>query len=97
MEYNDEVSRNNRFVDVTQVQRTVSTDTSSVGRSNDFSNPNDGSFDPRHLYGTSNFDVFRWPSVTDGLERQMLGAFITSILLPGLPLVSEPPSMRLCY
>jgi alpha-1,3-glucan synthase len=54
---------------------------------NDFLNPNTNKLDPKHLFGTSNFDVFRWPSVTNGTIRQSLGTFITSLIMPGLPLV----------
>jgi alpha-1,3-glucan synthase len=55
-------------------------------RSNDFINPTNGTFDPKHLYGASNFDVFRWPALTQGRERQMLATFITAIMMPGVPL-----------
>ncbi|EXJ83816.1 alpha-1,3-glucan synthase [Capronia coronata CBS 617.96] len=54
---------------------------------NDFVNPNTGLFDPRHLYGVTNQDVFRWPSITNGIQRQLLGHFITTIELPGAPLL----------
>ncbi|KIV91342.1 hypothetical protein, variant [Exophiala mesophila] len=54
---------------------------------NDFVNPNTGKFDPRHMYGTVNQDVFRWPAVSNGIQRQLLGNFITSIQLPGAPLL----------
>ncbi|PWY72970.1 alpha-1,3-glucan synthase, partial [Aspergillus heteromorphus CBS 117.55] len=55
--------------------------------SNDLINPNTGKFDPRHLYGATNQDVFRWPTVEKGVERQLLGQFITTLLLPGIPLL----------
>jgi alpha-1,3-glucan synthase len=54
---------------------------------NDFLNANTGEFDPRHLYGTTNQDVFRWPAITMGVERQMLGMFITTLHMPGAPLL----------
>ncbi|KAK0712424.1 alpha-1,3-glucan synthase-like protein [Lasiosphaeria miniovina] len=54
---------------------------------NDFFNANNGNFDPRHLYGSSNQDVFRWPTIQLGTERMLLAYFITSLLLPGAPLV----------
>ncbi|KIX10110.1 uncharacterized protein Z518_01191 [Rhinocladiella mackenziei CBS 650.93] len=54
---------------------------------NDFVNPNTGLFDPRHLYGVTNQDVFRWPAITNGVHRQLLGHFITTIELPGSPLL----------
>jgi alpha-1,3-glucan synthase len=54
---------------------------------NDFVNPNTGKVDPRHMYGVTNQDVFRWPSITKGIERQLLGHFITTIHMPGAPLL----------
>lgn len=54
---------------------------------NDFWNANTGEFDPRHLYGTSNQDVFRWPAIEKGTERMLLAYFITTFLLPGAPLM----------
>ncbi|KAK4145101.1 glycosyltransferase [Dichotomopilus funicola] len=56
-------------------------------QSNDFFNPNNGEFDPRHLYGVTNQDVFRWPAIEQGVERMLLGYFITTLLMPGAPLV----------
>ncbi|KAK0731957.1 alpha amylase [Lasiosphaeris hirsuta] len=55
--------------------------------SNDLYNSNSGVFDPRHMYGVTNQDVFRWPGIENGIERQLLGYFITTLLLPGIPLV----------
>jgi alpha-1,3-glucan synthase len=54
---------------------------------NDFVNPNTGEFDPRHMYGVTNQDVFRWPAIHNGLQRQLLGHFITTIQMPGIPLL----------
>lgn len=54
---------------------------------NDFYNANTGEFDPRHLYGASNQDVFRWPTIKMGMERQLLASFITTLLMPGAPLL----------
>ncbi|KOC10533.1 alpha-1,3-glucan synthase Ags1 [Aspergillus flavus AF70] len=56
-------------------------------QSNDFINPNTGKFDPRHMFGATNQDVFRWPTVEKGVERQLLGLYITTLLLPGIPLL----------
>ncbi|KAI0703620.1 glycoside hydrolase family 13 and glycosyltransferase family 5 protein [Cytidiella melzeri] len=53
----------------------------------DFVNPNHGNVDPRHMYGTSNFDVFRWPSLENGTQRSVLGTFITTLVMPGIPLL----------
>ena len=56
---------------------------------NDFVNPHSGDVAPRHMYGTSNFDVFRWPSLENGTQRSALGTFITNLVMPGVPLVSS--------
>ena len=55
--------------------------------SNDFVNANTGVLDPRHMFGVTNQDVFRWPAIQQGTERMLLGQFITTILLPGIPLL----------
>lgn len=52
----------------------------------DFLNANNGVLDPRHWYGTSNFDVFRWPSLENGTLRGALASFITNLVMPGIPL-----------
>ncbi|KAJ5651230.1 uncharacterized protein N7484_004953 [Penicillium longicatenatum] len=54
---------------------------------NDLVNANTGKFDPRHMYGATNQDVFRWPAVEYGLERQLLALFITTLHMPGIPLL----------
>ncbi|KAJ5907643.1 hypothetical protein N7495_000325 [Penicillium taxi] len=54
---------------------------------NDMINANTGKFDPRHMYGVTNQDVFRWPTIEHGLERQLLALFITTLHLPGIPLL----------
>ncbi|OCH94959.1 glycoside hydrolase family 13 and glycosyltransferase family 5 domain-containing protein [Obba rivulosa] len=53
---------------------------------NDMLNPTTGEVDPRHMFGTSNFDVFRWPSLENGTERSALGTFITNLVMPGIVL-----------
>lgn len=53
---------------------------------NDFLDPVSGKFDPMHQFGTTNHDVFRWPGLANGTQRQQLGQFICNILLPGQPL-----------
>jgi len=55
--------------------------------SNDFVNADTGVLDPRHMFGVTNQDVFRWPGIRQGVHRMLLGQFITTILLPGIPLV----------
>lgn len=57
-------------------------------QTNDLNNANTGVFDPRHMYGVSNHDVLRWPGLINGTERQLLGDFVISLLMPGIPLVS---------
>jgi len=54
---------------------------------NDLVNPNTGKFDPRHMYGTMNQDVFRWPGITQGTERMLLGLYLFTLHMPGIPLV----------
>ncbi|KZV90231.1 glycoside hydrolase family 13 and glycosyltransferase family 5 protein [Exidia glandulosa HHB12029] len=54
---------------------------------NDFLNPATGEIDPRHMYGVTNFDVFRWPALVNGTQRLMLGMFITSLVMPGINLL----------
>ncbi|KAI0322220.1 glycoside hydrolase family 13 and glycosyltransferase family 5 domain-containing protein [Amylostereum chailletii] len=54
---------------------------------NDFLNSNTGDVDPRHMYGTSNFDIFRWPSLENGTLRGNIASFITSLVMPGIPLL----------
>ncbi|OBZ75598.1 Cell wall alpha-1,3-glucan synthase mok13 [Grifola frondosa] len=54
---------------------------------NDFLNPSTGDLDPRHMFGTSNFDVFRWPSLENGTQMSVLGTFITNLVMPGIPLL----------
>nr|KIR88547.1 alpha-1,3-glucan synthase [Cryptococcus tetragattii IND107] len=54
--------------------------------SNEFLNSQTNDFDPRHMYGTTNQDVFRWPGLANGTERQQLGQFVTVLLMPGIPL-----------
>ncbi|KAL4897915.1 hypothetical protein BDV59DRAFT_198175 [Aspergillus ambiguus] len=54
---------------------------------NDMINANTGEFDPRHMYGATNQDVFRWPAIEFGVERQLLAHFITTLHLPGIPIL----------
>ncbi|RDW80976.1 hypothetical protein BP5796_05674 [Coleophoma crateriformis] len=53
----------------------------------DLVNANTGLFDPRHLFGTTNQDVFRWPALANGTHRQLLGLFVTTLELPGAPMI----------
>jgi len=54
---------------------------------NDLVNPNTDMFDARHMYGVTNQDVFRWPAIKDGISKMLLGQFITTLELPGIPLL----------
>lgn len=54
---------------------------------NDMVNPSTSQLDPRHMFGSSNFDVFRWPSLESGVQRSLLASFIISLVMPGIPLV----------
>ena len=57
-------------------------------QTNDMLNAYTGQYDPRHLYGTSNQDVFRWPSIQNGTQKQLLGLYIVTFLFPGGPLLT---------
>ena len=52
-----------------------------------------GKIDSRHMYGTSNFDVFRWHSLNNGTQKSVLGAFIATLIVPGFPLVRADPRL----
>jgi alpha-1,3-glucan synthase len=54
---------------------------------NDLVNPSTGVFDPRHMFGTTNQDNFRWPAVAHGTEKMLLGQFLTTLQMPGIPLL----------
>lgn len=54
-------------------------------QTNDMVNANTGQFDPRHMFGISNQDVFRWPGIVNGTEKNILGLFIITLLFPGIP------------
>ena len=54
---------------------------------NDLVNANTGEWDPRHMYGVTNQDVFRWGAIQQGVQRQLLGHFVTTLLMPGVPLL----------
>ena len=40
------------------------------------------------MLGVTNQDVFRWPGIFNGTKKQNLGSFITTLLWPGVPLLS---------
>ncbi|CAI7667583.1 unnamed protein product [Penicillium viridicatum] len=54
---------------------------------NDFLNAFTGEIDPRHMYGVSNQDNFRWPALQNGTDKYLLGLYIISLELPGIPLI----------
>jgi alpha-1,3-glucan synthase len=54
---------------------------------NDMVNANTGEYDPRHMFGMTNHDVFRWPALANGTQRQLLGLFVTMVELPGIPMI----------
>ncbi len=39
------------------------------------------------MYGVTNQDVFRWPAISHGTEKMLLGLFITTLHMPGIPLL----------
>ncbi|KAF2120385.1 alpha-1,3-glucan synthase [Lophiotrema nucula] len=51
----------------------------------DMVNANTGEFDPRHLFGMTNQDVFRWPALANGTQKHLLGLFIANLMMPGAP------------
>ncbi len=53
----------------------------------DLINSQTGVLDPRHMFGVTNQDVFRWPSLTNGTLKNALGLFITTLVMPGIPLM----------
>ncbi|PWY83588.1 alpha-1,3-glucan synthase [Aspergillus heteromorphus CBS 117.55] len=55
---------------------------------NDMVNTNTGKFDPRHLFGVTNQDVFRWPAIQNGTHKQNLGLYVASLVMPGIPILS---------
>ena len=54
-------------------------------QTNDMQNAYTGEFDPRHMFGVTNQDVFRWPGIGGGTKKQLLGFYLTTLLLPGIP------------
>ena len=54
-------------------------------QTNDMQNAYTGEFDPRHMFGVTNQDVFRWPGIGAGTQKQLLGFYLTTLLLPGIP------------
>jgi alpha-1,3-glucan synthase len=54
---------------------------------NDMVNAITGEFDPRHMFGMTNQDVFRWPALANGTQRQYLGFFVTMLEMPGIPMI----------
>ncbi|KAF9052983.1 modular protein with glycoside hydrolase family 13 and glycosyltransferase family 5 domains [Panaeolus papilionaceus] len=55
--------------------------------SNDFLNVDTNEVDPRHMFGSSNFDIFRWPSLENGVQRSVLATFLSALVMPGIPLL----------
>ena len=50
-------------------------------------NANTGEYDPRHMFGMTSQDVFRWPALKTGAQRQLLGLNIVTLMLPGIPIL----------
>jgi alpha-1,3-glucan synthase len=59
---------------------------------NDFLNSQTNQMDPRHLYGTTNQDNFRWPAIINGTQKQNLAAFACALIMPGMQAV-----LSTCY
>jgi alpha-1,3-glucan synthase len=56
-------------------------------RTMDYVNANTGKFDPRDMFAVTNQDTFRYPSLVDGERRLRLGIMLTTVALPGIPLL----------
>ena len=54
-------------------------------QTNDMTNANTGKFDPRHMFGVTNHDVFRWPGIENGTHKNLLGLYVITLLFPGIP------------
>lgn len=54
---------------------------------NDMVNSETGVMDPRHMFGMTGQDVFRWPALANGTQRQLLGFFVTILEIPGIPMI----------
>lgn len=50
-------------------------------------NAETGIFDPRHMFGMTGQDVFRWPALANGTQRQLLGFLVTMLEMPGIPMI----------
>ena len=50
-------------------------------------NSETGVMDPRHMFGMTGQDVFRWPALANGTQRQLLGFFVTILEIPGIPMI----------
>ncbi|CAG8424933.1 unnamed protein product [Penicillium salamii] len=55
---------------------------------NDMINTNTGKFDPRHQFGVTNQDVFRWPGIENGTHKQNLGLYVATLIMPGIPMLA---------
>jgi alpha-1,3-glucan synthase len=73
-------------VDFTEMWNLMST-------TNDFVNSQTNKVDPRHLWGVTNQDVFRWPAIVNGTQRQNLGAFACALVMPGLHTVPSSSNL----
>ena len=54
---------------------------------NDMVNSETGEYDPRHMFGMTGQDVFRWPALVNGTQRWLLGSMIVQLELPGIPMI----------
>ena len=53
----------------------------------DMINSQTNEYDPRHWMGVTNHDIFRWPSMVNGTQKQAFGNYVGMLMLPGIPLV----------
>ncbi|KAL7416221.1 putative alpha-1,3-glucan synthase [Mrakia frigida] len=53
----------------------------------DMINSQTGLYDPRHWMGVTNHDVFRWPAMVNGTQKQAFGNYVGMLMIPGIPLI----------
>ncbi|KAL7417332.1 putative alpha-glucan synthase [Mrakia frigida] len=53
----------------------------------DMINSQTGLYDPRHWMGVTNHDIFRWPAMINGTQKQAFGNYVGMLMIPGIPLI----------
>ena len=60
---------------------------SKLASNHDYVNSETGITDPRDMFGMTGQDVFRWPALANGTQKQLLGFMVTQLELPGIPMI----------